>query len=79
VKHSSPFYSKFFTILFLGIAIACVSPGFAQAPAKKGAAKSQQPMFKAIWEPVNVKEDLELMSVHFTSADEGWEPAENTR
>ena len=27
---------------------------------------------KAIWEPVNVKEDLALASVHFVSQDEGW-------
>jgi photosystem II stability/assembly factor-like uncharacterized protein len=55
----------------------------AQTPAKKSATKaphstdktdpkSEQPKFKAIWEPVNVKEDLELMSVHFATADEGW-------
>jgi photosystem II stability/assembly factor-like uncharacterized protein len=30
------------------------------------------PKFKAIWEPVNVKEDLQLMSVHFITPDEGW-------
>ena len=28
--------------------------------------------FKAIWQPVNVKEDLQLRSVHFATADEGW-------
>ncbi len=28
--------------------------------------------FKAIWEPANVKEDLELYSVRFTGPDEGW-------
>ena len=27
--------------------------------------------YKAIWEPVNVKEDLKLFSVHFVSRDEG--------
>ncbi len=50
-----------------------------QAPAKKaGAAKipakaaGEEPKFKAIWEPVNVPEDLELKSVHFVSADQGW-------
>ena len=36
------------------------------------AAQRGQPKFKAIWEPVNVKEDLALMSVHFATADEGW-------
>jgi photosystem II stability/assembly factor-like uncharacterized protein len=28
--------------------------------------------FKAIWEPVNVKEDIELESVHFVTPEEGW-------
>jgi photosystem II stability/assembly factor-like uncharacterized protein len=43
----------------------------AQAPAKKVAPEAAQ-KFKAIWEPVNVKEDLALTSVHFVSAEEGW-------
>jgi photosystem II stability/assembly factor-like uncharacterized protein len=49
--------------------------GFAAAQAKKaGAAKApgEQPKFKAIWEPVNLPEDLQLVSVHFVSAEEGW-------
>lgn len=57
----------------LGMAAAA----FGQQPIKKPspakpAAAATAPKFKAIWEPVNVKEDLELYSVHFTSADEGW-------
>jgi photosystem II stability/assembly factor-like uncharacterized protein len=40
----------------------------AGAPAKPG----DQAKFKAIWEPVNVPEDLDLMSVHFVSPEEGW-------
>jgi photosystem II stability/assembly factor-like uncharacterized protein len=43
--------------------------GAAKAPAK---AAGEQPKFKAIWEPVNVKEDVELYSVHFASEEEGW-------
>src|SRR5437868_1649275 len=35
-------------------------------------AAQTQPKFKAIWEPVNVKEDLELGSVYFVTPDEGW-------
>jgi len=35
-------------------------------------AQKSEPKFKAIWEPVNVKEDLELLSVHFSSSEEGW-------
>ena len=40
--------------------------------ATKSDPKSQEHRFKAIWEPVNVKDDLELMSVHFISPEEGW-------
>ena len=43
----------------------------AQGPAKKAAPQTEA-KFKAIWEPVNVKEDLALTSVHFVSPDEGW-------
>ena len=43
----------------------------AQGTAKKTARKTEA-KFKAIWEPVNVKEDLALTSVHFVSPDEGW-------
>ena len=46
----------------------------AAAKQAKSAAKSQktEPKFKAIWEPANVKGDIELRSVHFASPDEGW-------
>jgi photosystem II stability/assembly factor-like uncharacterized protein len=37
-----------------------------------GAPSAGDPKLKAIWEPVNVPEDVELMSVHFVSPDEGW-------
>ena len=43
----------------------------AQSPVKKAPSETQA-KFKAIWEPVNVKEDLALTSVHFVSPDEGW-------
>ena len=35
-------------------------------------AKNAQPKFKAIWEPVNYKEDLPLFDVYFVSKEEGW-------
>jgi photosystem II stability/assembly factor-like uncharacterized protein len=40
----------------------------------KSAVKSQktETKFKAIWEPVNVKEDIELESIHFVTPEEGW-------
>jgi len=59
--------------LGLVLALGILSPILmvAQAPGKKPP-PAPQAKFKAIWEPVNVKEDVELTSVHFTSADEGW-------
>lgn len=71
MKHSLARHATLGIFLFSSIALAGISPAFAQAPAN-APATGQQPKFKAIWEPVNVKEDLELMSVHFASADEGW-------
>lgn len=65
-------------IVALALCGAFVVPAHGQAPAKKaGAAKAPakagvQPKFKAIWEPVNVPEDIELKSVHFVTAEEGW-------
>ena len=44
------------------------------APTKPSATaeKSPQTKFKAIWEPVNYKQDLTLTDVFFVSDDEGW-------
>src|SRR4051812_15009402 len=55
--------------LIVGFCIAA-QPSKKQAGA--GAADKTQPKFKAIWEPVNVKEDIELQSVRFSSPGEGW-------
>lgn len=55
---------------FLFVVVATVLPS-AQGPAKKAQAPTAA-KFKAIWEPVNVKEDLALASVQFVSPDEGW-------
>ena len=55
--------------------LALAGTSAAQLPSKKSAltkTSSAQPKYKAIWEPVNVKEDLKLFSVYFVSADEGW-------
>lgn len=65
-------------IVSLTLCGAIAAPSYGQSPAKKaGAAKApaktgERPKFKAIWEPVNVPEDIELKSVHFVSAEEGW-------
>lgn len=71
MKHSTSRLLVLCGFLATTVTITGISNGSAQAPAK-APAKGAQPKFKAIWEPVNVKEDLQLMSVHFASADEGW-------
>ena len=72
--------SALFASLLTSIAIGSGGTIVAQTTKKPSAAKSLPgksateagPRFKAIWEPVNVKEDLQLMSVYFATADEGW-------
>ena len=68
---------EFAVLAALAVFGAGATPARAQAPptrpaAAKVAKPGEQPKFKAIWEPVNVPEDLELTSVHFASAEEGW-------
>ncbi len=64
------FHAKQFAAAALTVGILA----FAQQP--KGSSgtsrRTTQPKFKAIWEPVNVKEDIELSSVAFVSPEEGW-------
>jgi photosystem II stability/assembly factor-like uncharacterized protein len=60
-------------ICVLLLAVAGLVQG--QAPSKKALPAKPavgEPKFKAIWEPANVKEDLELLAVYFVSPDEGW-------
>ena len=72
--------SALFASLLTTIAISSGGTIVAQTTRKPATAKSlpgksateAEPRFKAIWEPVNVKEDLQLVSVHFATADEGW-------
>ncbi len=39
-------------------------------------ANSQQPKYKAVWEPVSYKQDLTLYSVYFVTPDIGWASGE---
>jgi photosystem II stability/assembly factor-like uncharacterized protein len=60
-------------MLLFGVMHAQTAQG--RTPAHPGAAApatKQQPKFKAIWEPVNYKQDLQLLDVFFVSKDEGW-------
>lgn len=69
-----------FCLLLTSIVLGSSGTAVAQTNKKQSAAKSSpnqsarqaEPQFKAIWEPVNVKEDLSLMSVHFATGEEGW-------
>jgi photosystem II stability/assembly factor-like uncharacterized protein len=56
----------------LGFATFGQAPPKKAAPAKASPKAGEQPKFKAIWEPANVSEDLDLRSVYFVSPDEGW-------
>ena len=62
------------TALVVVICAFTLLPRIASPQQPKSGAKSQkaEPKFKAIWEPVNVKDDVELKSVHFASPEEGW-------
>jgi hypothetical protein len=68
---------RFLSVLTLIIpfSIIIAVAGTPLAPAQKlttAAQKPSQPKFKAIWEPVNYKEDLTLFDVFFVSKEEGW-------
>ena len=51
------------SFLLVVVPVFTIAQGTGQKPATETPAK-----VKAIWEPVNVKEDLALTSVHFASA-----------
>lgn len=66
--------------------LASTSFAVAQVPPPRKSAKrptaaaqtaSPEPKFKAIWEPVNYKEDLDLTDVYFATDDEGWVTGEH--
>jgi photosystem II stability/assembly factor-like uncharacterized protein len=60
-----------FVVVFLSILVSSsFSTGAEQHRA--GKATRQQLKMKAIWEPVNYGEDLQLTSVHFSTPDMGW-------
>src|SRR5204862_3966492 len=63
-------------VLLVGVCAFAQAPkkqtGTPNVPKSAATAPSTEPKFKAIWEPANVKEDIELVSVHFTSPEEGW-------
>jgi photosystem II stability/assembly factor-like uncharacterized protein len=55
------------------VAILAVLHGAVSLDAQRArGAQAGTPKFKAIWEPVNVPEDVTLASVHFVSPEEGW-------
>ena len=54
------------------IILLAAGSSLAQPAPRKPPAKDDQPKFKAIWEPVNYKQDLELTDVFFVSEQVGW-------
>ncbi len=58
--------------LMAGVGALAQPPKKHTGTPKQAKSDATAPKFKAIWEPVNVKEDIELSSVHFTSSEEGW-------
>ena len=58
-------------VVYLTLVCALVA-AFAPLALSQQTRSAAAPKFKAIWEPVNVKEDLKLMSVHFITTEEGW-------
>ena len=63
-----------FALTLFSLVIAFAGTLLAGTPAQKSVPpqKTPPPKFKAIWEPVNYKEDLPLYDVFFVSKDEGW-------
>ena len=58
----------------LSTAVLVVSPTFSKEATRPATAQAaqQKPKLKAIWEPVNYTEDLELSDVYFSTPDAGW-------
>jgi photosystem II stability/assembly factor-like uncharacterized protein len=83
-SHRSRSAASFLLIAITVLTVAAVTVGYAQVrrparPAAGAASKpaGAQPKFKAIWEPVNYKEDLNLTDVFFVSDLVGWVTGEH--
>ena len=59
-------------LLFVTASFSIVSAQPRTQPSKTAAPAASKPKFKAIWEPVNFKKDIDLKDVDFISAGEGW-------
>ena len=58
-------------VMLLASSVSAQTPK--KAPAKPAAGTAdEKPKFKAIWEPVNFKQDIKLTDVHFVSEQVGW-------
>jgi photosystem II stability/assembly factor-like uncharacterized protein len=62
---------RFLCLLLAGAMFVVAPPSSAQTPKKTDKA-AEKPKFKAIWEPVNFKQDIKLTDVHFVSEQVGW-------
>jgi photosystem II stability/assembly factor-like uncharacterized protein len=67
-------------LVLYGMSLTLAQTPKSGTPAQKpttATQKASQPKFKAIWEPVNYKEDLKLTNVRFVSEQEGWVTGEH--
>ncbi len=59
------------TICLIGN-MACISEAQTRAAQKKSAPAKETPRYKAIWEPINYKEDVQFTDVFFVNDKVGW-------
>jgi len=62
------------SLIIFSIVLLIAFPAFSKAAKNPTAAQTaqQKPKLKAIWEPVNYTEDLNLTDVYFSTPDTGW-------
>jgi len=73
-------FASIIALLVLSPCLVASQTGATRKPAPKassGAPMAAQTKFKAIWEPVNYKQDLTLTGIYFVSDEEGWVTAEH--
>ena len=61
---------RFIVTIAASISLCVLSSLLIASPTPQ--AKKEEPKLKAIWEPVNFSEDLNLTDVHFATPDMGW-------
>jgi len=73
-------FASVLALVLYSLSLTLAQTPRAGTPAQKStppAQRTSQPKFKAIWEPVNYKQDLTLTDVFFVSDEEGWVTGEH--